>query len=227
MLIEVDSKRELLMYLRDNIDDGENNCYTFGEYSFYRDGETGYKVFDSDGNDMGTYDILDIDKSFIKKRIMKKKVDISRMKQSPIKKKARKKKDGDIIILEFMEWLHTKRCVVHGCQNASIEAHHVLGRQPRRYDNLCVPLCPEHHRGSEYSWHEGNVKKFRADYSREKLADMSIKLFHEWIDEGNAVDNEGYYRFITDRLFDRQCTIQEAIKMAVKEYEYEQLQEES
>jgi hypothetical protein len=225
MLIEVDSKQELLMSLRDNIDNGENNCYAFCDYNFYRDGECGYKVFDSDGNDVGTYDMSDINKNFIKKRIMKKKADIKQIKKTTIKKRGRRKKKGDIIIPEFMEWLHTKECIVLGCHSRNIEAHHVLGRQPRRYDNLCVPLCPEHHRGSEYSWHEGNVKKFRSDYSKELLSDMANKLFTEWMDEESSSSNRydmDMLRYVSGKIADRTDKIDFAIRGAIFEYENEQ-----
>ena len=225
MIHEVYDKKELMRLLVENIENDTNLEYSFEGFSFYRTGSSGYAVFDSDGNNTGFFDVSEI-KNFFKRRILKRKENIKKIKSSGIKKKSRKKKDGDMIIPEFMSFLHTKSCVVNGCNESNIEVHHVLGRQPYRYDNLCVPLCPAHHRGSEYSWHEGNIRKFRKDYSKEKLSDMAIKFFQEWIDSGEAARlnyDESFFRFVNDKIFDREEPISSSIRSAILEYraEYE------
>ncbi len=218
----VSSIKELMLELNSNIDMGTNNFYEYEEYSFYRDGEMKYKVFDSEGNDVGSFDIDEIESSFIKPVLKRSKSKSSfGMKRTQIKKKPRRKKVGDMIIPEFMEWLHTKNCIVNGCNNTNIEAHHVLGRQPKRYDNLCVPLCSEHHRGSVYSWHEGNVKMFRSDYSKEKLSSIATKLFTEWINNEFVPDkyNIDKFRYVSDKIIDRRDPIELSIREAILEFE--------
>ena len=214
MLINADSKKELLMLMEENIHNGKNDCYEYMGYSFYRDGESKYKVFDEDGNDRGSHYIDDLDEKILKKLEPKNK----QRKISRVNNKGRKKKKGDIILPEFMSWLHGKKCIVHGCNRRDIEAHHIIGRQPYRYDNLCVPLCPEHHRGSTYSWHEGNVKEFRQDYPIETLTDISIELIEEWIDE-NMVSNPNidFIKKITNSIKNRKKSIKDAIKEAILE----------
>jgi len=206
--MEASTKKELLKILDIlNVDD----FCEFDGKTFYKESEDSYRVFDETGNDLGVFN-----KKYIRDFMLGKK------KNSMIKSKPRKKRHDDLIIPEFMEWLHTQRCVVFGCSNKNIEAHHVTGRQPRRYDNLCVPLCSEHHRGSSYSWHEGNVRKFRKDYPKEKLASIANDLFTRWLDSEN-VEAIGYdvnkFRFISDAVRNRNCSASSAVKSAILEWE--------
>ncbi len=218
----IEDKKELMFELSSNIDSDSNNWYEFGGYSFYRDGEYDYKVFNENGDDLGSFHIDNIEKDFIKKRVLKKIEKLSDpVKKSTIKKKPRKKKEYDIILNEFMGHLHSCQCIVDGCNNTDIEAHHVMGRQPYRYDILCVPLCVYHHRGSEYSWHEGNVKRFRKEYSKDILAKKSMEILLEWLDGIPSLPSnidEGMLRFVAEKIIESEISTSQIVKSAMLEY---------
>ncbi len=186
----IEDKKVLMRELSSNLEYDTMKYYEFGGYTFTREGETTYQVFNETGDDEGIFDITEIYDSFIKKRVMKKKIKYNKVKPTSIKKKGRKKKNIDLIIIDFMRYLHSQQCVVEGCCDMNIEAHHVFGRQPYRFDNLCVPLCPDHHRGSEFSWHEGNVRKFRKEYNKERLADLANNLFKTFMNEEGQYSKE-------------------------------------
>ena len=203
MLREIVDKRELIRLLESNIENDTNESYEYEGHSFYRNGETGYAVFDSRGNSKGFFNHGEA-KSFLKTRVIKKSDGASSIKKrKTMKAKSRKTKVGDLILPEFMSFLHSKECVVDGCRAKEIEVHHIFGRQPYRYDNLCVPLCPAHHRGSDYSWHEGSVRKFRKAYTKDFLSGIANRFFREWLDSG------GEYGSKTELLY---C-VMEAIDM--------------
>lgn len=175
-LEKINSKKFLERALKRNIDAGTNKCFEYNKFKLYRDGERGYKIFNEDMNDIGTYDVDEINEYFISSRLSKK----TTSKSSRIKNKPRKKKRFDIISNEFMMFVKQFPCMVDGCQNKNIEAHHIYGRQPARHDVLTVPLCREHHTGSSFSVHEGDVRRFRDTYTREKMEKISLDILREW-----------------------------------------------
>jgi hypothetical protein len=71
-----------------------------------------------------------------------------------------------------LAWLRTLPCVVSGCSNPRIEAHHIrtaansgMGMKP---DNrFAVPCCFEHHR----EYHNHGRKTFERKYGLELLAE--------------------------------------------------------
>lgn len=191
-MVRMTSRKFLLRDLERNLSLGNNKCYLFNGHTFYRDGEDGYKIFDEDEKDIGYYDMSSINDYFLRTKIVKytkqEKPKGFSMKSTPIKSKPRKKKRYDIICNEFMGYVKTKPCIVEGCTNTNSEAHHVYGRQPARHDNICVPLCPYHHRGSEFSVHEGNVKKFREEYTRTSMENQALVIFSEWVSSQMNID---------------------------------------
>ncbi len=216
----VNSRKGLLGNLSSNIDRGENEFYEFEGYSFYRDGESSYKIFNLRGDDMGIFDLSCIDKDFLRKKVGKKGEETKITKKSYIKCKGRKKKSLDLILIGFMRYLHSCRCVVVGCQNTNIEAHHIFGRQPYRFDNMCVPLCSEHHRGGAFSWHEGDVKRFRAEYSRERLSVLANGLFKDYLNEEGQYAKEVDLPFcleIAKEIGQRNATTPQTIKEVIEE----------
>lgn len=194
-LVKVSSRKFLVRDLKRNIELDNNKCFEFNSHRFYRDGDSDYKILDENGNDIGTFNIVEITESFLKFRIRKQ---TQSTKNSPgIKSAPRKKKRYDIISNEFMGFVKEQKCMVDGCNSNNSEAHHIYGRQPARHDILCVPLCPEHHRGSLFSVHEGNVKDFREKYPREKMEKISLSIFKSWIESGNG---DEYMKDLLDTL---------------------------
>ena len=185
-LNKITSRKFLIRDLKRNISLGGNKCFEFNGNEFYRDGNSSYKILDSDGDDIGTYDIDEIDDRFLKTRIRKKK-SLPSVKQT-IKPKARKKKRYDIIQNEFMVFVKNEHCIVDGCGSETSEAHHIYGRQPMRHDLLCVPLCAEHHRGSNFSVHEGEVKAFRQKYTKNLMEKEAIRIAYRWIKSLSSTD---------------------------------------
>ena len=191
-IIKMTSRKFLLRDLERNIKLNNNKCYEFNDHTFYRDGQDGYRIFDGSENSIGYYDMADINDYFLKTKIVnytdQEKPKGFSMKSKPIKSKPRKKKRYDIILGEFMGHVKTQPCIVKGCTREGVEAHHVYGRQPARHDNICVPLCAYHHRGSEFSVHEGNVKKFRTEYTRCDMEKQALVIFTEWVSNGMNAD---------------------------------------
>jgi len=175
-LEKISSKKFLARALKRNIDAGTNKCFEYNGFKLYRDGVDGYKILDEDMLDIGTFKIDEINEYFISSRLSKK----SKQTQKPIKSKPRKKKRFDIISNEFMAFVKGFPCMVEGCSNKNIEAHHIYGRQPARHDILTVPLCKEHHTGSKFSVHEGNVREFREQYTRPKMEKVALEILKEW-----------------------------------------------
>lgn len=220
MVERMSSRKSLIKALSDEI-----------EYETYRQKSFNGCIFSplSDGTieiETPSSDIIFQNISNINEQWLKVFCNKSSRKSSAIKKKPRKKKKFDIILNEFMEYLHTKKCVVDGCTRTNIEAHHILGRQPHRYDILCVPLCTYHHRGSEFSWHEGNVSEFRQKYTKDILSRIAMKIMLEWLDECSTIDrnvNENMLRFIAEKIIKTGGNVSKIIKDAILEYENEYL----
>jgi len=175
-LEKISSKKFLLRSLARNIDAGTNKCFEYNGFRLYRDGVDGYKIFDENMTYIGTFSINSINEYFILSRLSKK----SKSSYGAPKNKPRKKKRFDIISNEFMVFVKGFPCMVDGCKNKNIEAHHIYGRQPARHDILTVPLCKEHHTGSNFSVHEGNVREFREKYTRQKMEKVSLEILKEW-----------------------------------------------
>ncbi len=180
-IVKMTSRKFLIRDLNKNIELGTNKCFEFNGFRLYRDGETGYKILDKDGDDIGTYDISEINDYLLKTKLSKE----TKKTYSGIKSKPRKVKNYDVVSNEFMGFVKEQQCIVDGCTRTNIEAHHIYGRQPARHDNLCVPLCSYHHRGSEFSVHEGNVRDFRKRYTREEMELIALVIFKKWIDDTN------------------------------------------
>jgi hypothetical protein len=71
-----------------------------------------------------------------------------------------------------LAWLRTLPCVVSGCPNPRIEAHHVrtaansgMGMKPD--DQYAVPCCVAHHR----EYHNHGRKTFERKYGLDLLAE--------------------------------------------------------
>jgi hypothetical protein len=201
------SRKFLVRELKKNIKLGTNKCFKFNDFAIYRDGELGYKILDEDGEDFGTYHVDEITEMFIKMNMPNKKPKDNKQK---IKTKPRKKKRFDVILPEFMGFIKEQPCMVDGCDRENVEAHHVYGRQPARHDNVCVPLCSYHHRGSEFSVHEGNVKDFRKKYTRKNMQKLALSYFKEWVSQ-NEKDND-FYKDLVYFLEDNEDRHSAAIK---------------
>lgn len=210
-MVTMTSRKFLLRDLERNLALGNNKCYVFNGHTFYKDGEDGYKIFDEDENDIGYYDMSSINDYFLRTKIVKY-TKQEKTKGFSMKSKPRKKKRYDIISNDFMGYVKTKPCIVEGCSSENSEAHHVYGRQPARHDNICVPLCPYHHRGSEFSVHEGNVKKFRKEYTRTLMEQKALEIFSEWISD--QMDPDEMLKDLSDYL----KTAEGKHSVAIKEF---------
>jgi len=206
----ISSRKFLVRELVRNIDLDRNNSYKFNEHIFTRDGLDSYEIAREDGFSLGTYDVNVITDHFLRAKIVKytKK---EKNKGYSMKSKPRKKKRYDVICNEFMGFVKEQPCIVDGCTRGNSEAHHIYGRQPARHDNLCVPLCPYHHRGSEFSVHEGNVRDFRNKYPRDEMEIIALSIFVEWLK--NNTDDE----FMTS-LGDKLTATSKKHSIAIKEF---------
>ena len=184
---KVTIRKYLIRDLARNIEFEKEEELEFNGYVFSFEGENTYYVSSPD-SDIGSVDLSEITEQWLKMRCNKsQKKEPKPMKKSRLVSKPRKVKKYDIILKVFMVHLHTQQCIVDGCCNNNIEAHHIYGRQPMRHDILCVPLCSYHHTGSVFSVHEGEVKAFRNQYSKKIMEEKSIEILSEW------VNNEGSY----------------------------------
>ncbi len=205
-LVRINSRKFLIRDLNRNIKLNTNKYFEFNGHKFYRDGENMYKILDSSDNDIGSYDINKITDFFLKVKIVRYKDNINKKSKSMVSK-TRKKKRYDIISNEFMLFVKEQPCIVDGCNRKDVEAHHIYGRQPARHDILCVPLCSHHHRGSEFSVHEGNVRNFRKIYTRKSMEEISLLIFRQWLT--TTPDNYDFfielYKCLKDS--DKKCSI--------------------
>ena len=171
------TRKFLIRELNRNIKLNGSKSFRFNEYVFFRSDNDNYIIIDKDENEIGTYNISNITENFLKIKTPKTK----KKQYSGIKSKPRKVKKYDIILIDFMKFVKHQKCFVDGCNRKDIEAHHIYGRQPSRHDNLCIPLCSYHHRGSEFSVHEGNVREFRKKYKQKDMERSALLIFNEWI----------------------------------------------
>lgn len=209
-IVKMTSRKFLIRDMARNIELGTNKCYQFNGYSFFRDGEDAYKIFDEDDNDIGTFDIGSITENFLKMRIKSK--SLRDKKPKGLVSRPRKKKRYDIITNDFMLFIKHQKCLVDGCRNEDVEAHHIYGRQPARHDILCVPLCAKHHRGSEFSVHEGNVRDFRKKYPRDVMEQVSLDYLDEWTKDNHGIDT------IFREIFHHLKNTKERHTKAIKEF---------
>jgi len=183
----ITTRKFMVRDLKRNIEFEREEVLEFNGYIFTIEDGTAYYVTSPSGFDIGRVDLDKITEQWLQMHCTKSKPkEAKRMKQSHIKSKPRKKKKFDIILKEFMIHLHSEPCIVEGCTNTNIEAHHAYGRQPMRHDILCVPLCVEHHRGDTFSVHEGNVAKFRKIYTKSVMGREAIKIATRWINDGGS-----------------------------------------
>ena len=83
-------------------------------------------------------------------------------------------------IPKYLHYLHNsgQKCLV--CGSNCIELHHVKTKHNRlKDDSHIIPLCPDHHRGPEFSAHD-TPAAFRARYSDEHLLQVAAVLFAEY-----------------------------------------------
>ncbi len=220
MIEKISLRKNLIKTLKIEISFGELNQKSFNGFIFTPHSDGSIEVETPTG-DILSQNIESMSEQWLK--VFCNKSSFSKDKV-PMKKKPRKKKKHDIILNEFMGHLHTCECAVDGCPNTNIEAHHVIGRQPHRYDILCVPLCVDHHRGSEYSWHEGNVRKFRKEYSKDILAKKAMHLLLEWLNDYPTLPasiDENKLRFIAEKIIESESSVNQVVKDAIIEYENE------
>lgn len=81
---------------------------------------------------------------------------------------------------EYLEWIHTKPCIV--CGTLPVHAHHVSQGIGNRADDTCVPLCQEHHQG-KWSTHGFDSAMFYGVYPKEELLRIAKELHREWKNE--------------------------------------------
>ncbi len=81
---------------------------------------------------------------------------------------------------KYLAWLkENKPCEI--CGNYGVEIHHIK-KMPlvrKRNDLMCIPLCPEHHRG-EYSPHGFKSVGFYAGNSVEWQMTRAVLNFSEY-----------------------------------------------
>lgn len=111
-------------------------------------------------------------------------------KSKPIKVKPRKVKKYDYINIDFMVHVKNQPCIECGFKYS--EAHHVFGRQPFRWDHICVPLCKEHHTRGRFSAHGADSKQFYEKNTKNMMYEKAIDIFRSW--DG---DKKGY-EFLSD-----------------------------
>jgi len=95
-------------------------------------------------------------------RVLKQKQNGTYKSQAVLKQEKREKR-GEIINLEYMEWIKKRPCMVPGCTDKNIDAHHSVHRSQGRDDRTCVPLC-HHHHIVEYHGKLGSVEMFEKNY---------------------------------------------------------------
>lgn len=49
--------------------------------------------------------------------------------------------------LDYMLWIKLQPCLVPGCRNKDIDAHHSVPKSQGGADRTCIPLCHYHHIG--------------------------------------------------------------------------------
>ena len=101
-----------------------------------------------------------------------------------MKKTKWNKSSKTLKLKEYLSYMHTsnKRCIV--CLSENIELHHLLFgsmNNGKIYDNLIMPLCSEHHRGTKLSPH-GNPKMYYKTYSVSQQIRTSVLYFQRWCD---------------------------------------------
>lgn len=87
------------------------------------------------------------------------------------------KKPKRFVDKDYMAWLHkTQRCYV--CyERGGLELHHIRSPDNRtRNDNEIVPLCDQHHRGSQFSVH-GTPAHFLERYPYDTQYAVAERLY--------------------------------------------------
>jgi len=84
---------------------------------------------------------------------------------------------------KFLRWVkENKPCVI--CGTYGVEIHHIK-KMPmirKRNDLMCIPLCPEHHRG-KYSPHGHESTGFYAGLPLEQQMQIAVLNFSEFSNE--------------------------------------------
>lgn len=69
------------------------------------------------------------------------------LRRSPIRKKRKGgPRRGRVVDQDYLDWIHTQKCVIFHTAWGEVEAHHVRSFGSMKDDTRTIPLCPRHHR---------------------------------------------------------------------------------
>ena len=104
----------------------------------------------------------------------------NRLRPKPSQKNKRKITDDE---QDYLEWLQCRNSGCMVCNSGHIEYHHVKKNSTDKKDHKrLIPLCIEHHKGTELSPH-GTPKLFKEVFSIEYQQEVADAMYNEYLKE--------------------------------------------